>query len=112
MISKTEVTTPNSLISDENLLYVFKNVKELEVFSIPYINSSVLEELATTMKDKARQLKVLKIGSVNENCKKVESWFLFHIYEELRCLHIERVLRGGIMRDDVRHKFTFPLYIE
>lgn len=82
------MTTQNSFIADENLVYLFKHVRELEAFSIPYMNSSVLDELATNLKEKAAKLKVLRIGSLNENSKKEESWYLFHIYEQLRILKV------------------------
>ena len=100
------------MISDENLIYLFKHVRELEAFSIPYINSSVLDELTTNLKEKTLKLRSLRFGSVNENCKKEEKWFLFHAYENLRCLTVERVLKGGLMRKNCNYTFTFPLYIE
>ena len=57
-------------------------------------------------------MRELRIGSLNENCKKEEKWFLFHTYENLRCLKVERVLRGGVLRKGCNYTFTFPMYIE
>jgi hypothetical protein len=112
LMSKYEVTTGNSMITDENLIYLLKHVRELEALSIPYINSSVLEELTSNLKEKTLKMRVLKFGSINENCKKEEKWFLFHAYENLRSLTVQRVLKGGIVKQNCNYTFTFPLYIE
>jgi hypothetical protein len=57
--------TPNSFITDENIIYLFKHAKLLEAFSIPYINSSVLEDLSVNCKEKIKEMKHLKFGSIN-----------------------------------------------
>lgn len=64
------------------------------------------------MKEKTLKIRELKIGSVNENCKKEEKWFLFHAYEKLRRLSVERVLRNGVAKKNCNYSFTFPMYIE